>query len=59
MSSRTVVLTFTGVSSGVLFQHRGMDWGSSDNVNTLYLDDNLFSKNKTDSKWHRAAQNHP
>lgn len=47
MSSRTVVLTFAGVSSGVVFQHRGMDWGSSDNTNTYeyeYIWMTIFSQ---------------
>lgn len=37
MSGKTIMLTFSVVSSGVPFQHSGMDWGSINNENTLYL----------------------
>ena len=42
MSGKTVMLTFSGVSSGVPFQHSRMDWGSINDENTLYLEDILF-----------------
>lgn len=68
MSSKSVVLTFVGAGSGVPSPPGGVGvgrgwvgrgWaltGESSNKNTLYWDDNLFSKKKKTKKLRMAQR---